>query len=124
MSCTQSVRVPEADYGELRPGERVYLDVRTADARYRATQFSVTDSTIVIEAVELGPNTYPSRNAGFDYSPHLPFAIPLSSVESITRNEKPSDASGVLLVVAIAGAVCLFALWVFGQALSGIDSGT
>jgi hypothetical protein len=121
-SCTQTVRVPESEYDELRSEKRVYLDIRTHDARYRVTQFTATDSTLVIEVVDSGPSSYPARNVGFDQPPYLPFPVPLSSIESITRNETPSGASGVLIVLGLVVAVYAFAYWLFGRSMSGLAS--
>ncbi len=120
-SCTKSVRVPETEYDALRSEKRVYLDVKTRDARYRVTQFTATDSTLVIQTVDSGPNSYPARNVGFDQPPYLPYPVPLSSIESITRNETPSGASGILIVLGMVAVVYAFMWWLFGRSLSGLE---
>jgi hypothetical protein len=112
-ACATTAPIPISDYARVEPGERVHLDVVTAHARYRATQFSATDSTLVIEAVWVGGDTYPSSVSRWKAPPALPYTIPFSAVVSMHRVQEPhpmmSVLGGVTLVVAIMSVVMMAA---------------
>ena len=112
-ACATTTPIPTSDYARVEPGERVHLDVVTAHTRYRATQFSVTDTTLVIEAVWVGGDTYPSSASRWKTPPELPYAIPFSAVVSMHRVQEPhpmmSVLGGMALVVGIMAVVMMAA---------------
>ncbi len=114
-ACTKTVRVPETEFAQLTPKERTYLDVTTSDARYRVSRFAVNDSTLVVEAVQTGTNTYPARNTNFDKPPYFPYPLPLSSIESVTESKRPHDVSGVFIAVGMVGGFFLALAWVLSN---------
>jgi len=110
-ACATTTPIPTSDYARAEPGERVHLDVVTAHGRYRATRFSATDSTLVIEAVWVGGDTYPSSASSWKKPPALPYAIPFSAVVSMHRVQEPhpmmSVLGGVTLVVVVMTMVLM-----------------
>jgi hypothetical protein len=77
-SCSKSVRVPPADYGNPG-GAAAYRIVTTDNRHFSASRYTASDSTIVIE--EFATSTDP------DSLPAVPLTIPRRDVASIDRVE-------------------------------------
>ncbi len=105
----------------MRPAARTYFDVITHDARYRVTDFAVTDSTLVIKEVEFGPRTYPAREEHQDRPPTLPYSIPLSEIESVQRVQNPPASTGVLLALGASAAIVIGVIALFQHALGDVS---
>lgn len=83
-ACSVKTRIPASEFSKVEPGKRVVLDVKTPDAHYRVTRFSVTDSTLVIEGIAEGGNTYPSTTH-LSVPDSLPYELPLREIASMQR---------------------------------------
>jgi hypothetical protein len=78
-SCTGYVDVPPGEYDDIAPAHAKAYRVRTTDgATYAIVDFTVVDSTIVVEQIVADGRRVP---------PPQPLSIPLSQVTSIERAE-------------------------------------
>jgi len=104
LACTRTVHVPVSSLsGEERlPMEAIHV-VTVDGTVHKVTKWTLTDSTIVAEAVVVADRWAPR--------PDLPYTIPLASVDHVDKTELARGRSFFLL----AGAFLLF-MAVYGLA--------
>lgn len=113
LACTRTANVAPSEWDELKPRRNHHLVVTTAGARYQVEEYSMTDSTLVIEKVVPPPGTYPARDPGFDRPPNLPLVIPLDQIQSLEEVHRTSSALVGFLLLAGLGALLLIAMHYF-----------
>ncbi len=109
-SCSYYARVPREAYHNVEAGDSTRWKIETDDGRdYLVSQFTLTDSTLVIEAfdpsVKSPEETYPLVTA-------MPYTIDLDQVRSIKKLVEVSEAQGLLITAIVPFVIIIaFLIW-------------
>ena len=101
--CTGTKQIPRGEYASAS-GERKLFTIRMVDdSRYVAWNYSVTDSTLVIEALSKKDERYDTAA--------LPIVVPLEEVQSVEKfGSGPSFKQVAILLVAVP-AIAIVAIF-------------
>lgn len=101
--CSKPVEIPRGQFESGTHVTKGIYQIRTNDdSSYNVREFSVTDSTLVIEGLHASDKRY-------KHTP-LPIVVPLADVESVSKYELDRGRSFFALVGA--GAFVLFIIFV------------
>lgn len=99
------------DYARLEPADNTHLEVSTTDGDYRVSDFAFTDSTFVIK--RLLEASYPMAPSKSQPPLHLPYSMPLQSVQSVAEVKYGWSTTEVIIGVGVVGAVVGLLLLLF-----------
>ncbi len=102
-ACTKAVDIPRDDFESAAKAESAHHRIELKDgSEYIVNEFSLTDSTMVIEKLNGGDLRYNEAK--------LPIVLPIGDVESVSRLETrkgPTTAILVSAAVVIVGFVII-----------------
>jgi hypothetical protein len=100
--CSRTVRVPEGEIGPSSKRSGLHR-IHTADDSYTTWQFSVTDSTLIIEKLS-GSDDHYGKLA-------LPFTVRLQDVQAVDRLERDGWKTGGVVVLILGVGAGILYLW-------------
>lgn len=117
LGCAEHQRGPTSDYSNLDSKSSKEWEVTSGDRTYRVRQFTVADSTLILEDVlwieNLGSDGYLTGARTKVEPSELPIVLPfkdiqsLRSVEPLGSREYLGMASGVLAFVLVFAVLAL-----------------